>query len=145
VISRSTASEIIRNVEDALHHLLKASAVRYEADAEDPTREKLERMWMPTASASGLLMAITEAYPDLAGPDRQFRDPSKEVRPRRLEYSDLSSIRDHLSLALGLMRRIDAALRGSGEGADVDSERWALRYEESATVLEAMIQSLEER
>jgi hypothetical protein len=142
MITRDTAAAIVRFLERALEHLLKAGALADAADTEDPTRQQMDLLWVPTANTADLLAVINGAYPDLAGPDVPFRTAPHEGPGKRLGKSDVEVIGTNLGHALELLERATATFHVTPGNDAMEKERLAARFAESITAVRSTLQRL---
>lgn len=137
-IARDAAAAVVESLEETLLHLLRAGALLDEADAEDPTWERMALLWLPTATTTDLLLIIEKTFPDLTGLDLPFRNSKHRGTVRRLSADDIIAIRADVAQALASLERVLAMLQRDS----VRSEGWIARCVESTSVLTEMLQHL---
>lgn len=139
---RETAEAVAESLAEAGLELWKVCAVLNEAESGDLTRQEMVLVWGATGTTAQLTDELETAYPDLIGPDQQFRTPSQVPYSRRLGKDDISVMRAGIARARDCLDRVAQTIGAAVDDDPVEKERWMERNAASIDALDRTLKNL---
>lgn len=143
MITRESAVSITAMLERALDDLRWCHSV-VQVSPDESLASRFEPAWAATANTGGMLSAIYEVFPDLAGEDPTEGSTEQRLAAtaRRGEQFSTEKIRAALEDAVTQLESVASAIGGAVGVAQIDKERFTTRCFESATALRTALRLL---